>query len=213
MPLFFHESIHPPGEWGLWRINESEQWLRRELAVHQHEECQLQAIRGEERRREFLAARLLLHEMSGRQQRGHLIKDTDGKPHLEDSLFFVSISHTVGLSAAMAHPHVCGIDVQRIVPRITHLAPKFVSEDERPFLLPSEALIQLHLIWSAKEAMYKAYGRRQLDFKEHLFVNLEGYRPDISAATGVIQTAETRMEFSLDWKVYADFVLVAAVEV
>lgn len=151
--------------------------------------------------------------MSGRDDRGSLLKDTDGKPHLADSLFFVSISHTVGYSAAMAHPRVCGIDVQRLVPRITHLAPKFVGEVEQAQLVPSKELLQLHLIWSAKEAMYKAYGRRQLDFKEHLTVNLEGYGSERTAATGHIQTADTRMEFTLDWKVYGDFVLVAAVEV
>ena len=214
MPLLFQESIHPPGEWGLWRIDESEAALRAALTVvHPHEEDRLRCIKGAERRREFLAARLLLHQMSGRERRGRLIKDTDGKPHLEDSLFFISISHTVGLSAAMAHPHVCGIDVQRIVPRITHLAPKFVGTQEREQLIPAEELLQLHLIWSAKEAMYKAYGRRQLDFREHLFVNLKGYRSGLSAATGYVQTGDTRMEFSLDWKVYEDFVLVAAVEV
>ena len=165
MPLFFHESIQPPGEWGLWRIDESEEWLRQELGVHVHEEAQLMRIKGQERRREFLAARLLLHRMSGRDDRGALVKDTDGKPHLTNSLFFVSISHTVGHSAAMAHPHVCGIDVQRIVPRITHLAHKFVGKEENHQLLPDQELTQLHLIWSAKEAMYKAYGRRAAGFQ------------------------------------------------
>ena len=159
-----------------------------------------------------MAARLLLHRMSGRAVRGRLIKDTDGKPHLEDSLFFISISHTVGYSAAIAHPRHCGIDVQRIVPRITHLAPKFVSAAEARQLLPAHELQQLHLIWAAKEAMYKAYGRRQLDFREHLGIDFEGFDPGVHRATGWLRTTEESREFALDWKRYDDFVLVSAVE-
>ena len=144
--------------------------------------------------------------MSGRAERAELVKDTDGKPHLEDSLFYVSISHTVGYSAAIAHPRQCGIDVQRIVPRIRRLAPKFVGPTEQTQLNETEELIQLHLIWSAKEAMYKAYGRRQLDFKEHLFVRL-GVLP-----SGRIETGEGVMEFELHFRVYETFVLAGAVE-
>ena len=211
MPLLFHEILHPPGEWGLWKIEEPEDWLRDQLRPHPHEERQLTAIRGEERRREFLAARLLLHRMSGRKERGRLLKDTDGKPHLENSLFFVSISHTVGYSAALAHPRPCGIDVQRIVERITHLAGKFVAPAERRQLVPDYALLQLHLIWAAKEAMYKAYGRRQLDFRKHLQVEFGGFHPGQSDGTGRLRTPSTVMSFHLNWKVYPEFVLVAAV--
>ncbi len=73
--------------------------------------------------------------------------------------------------------------------------------------------MQLHLIWSAKEAMYKAYGRRQLDFKEHISVDLSAYHPDAQSAVGRIDTRDTKKDFSLDWKIFADFVLVAAVEI
>lgn len=206
MPLIFQTTLDSPGEWGLWRISEPEEVLRNAVDLHAREGAQLAAIKGEERRREFLAARLLLHHMSGRAERAELVKDTDGKPHLEDSLFYVSISHTVGYSAAVAHPRQCGIDVQRMVPRIRRLAPKFVGSAERAQLTKTDELTQLHLIWSAKEAMYKAYGRRQLDFREHLFVEL-GEVP-----SGRLVTGETVMDFELHYRCYPDFVLVAAVE-
>lgn len=206
MPLLLHEPILPPGEWGLWRIAESEQELRSGVTLHDRELDQLHCIKGEERRREFLAARLLLHRMSGRNDRAELVKDTDGKPHLEDSLFYVSISHTVGYSAAIAHPRQCGIDVQRIVPKIRQLAPKFVGEGEQTQLTEEDELVQLHFIWAAKEAIYKAYGRRQLDFKRQLTVDL-GER-----SVGRLITDEVAMEFALRFRRYEGFVLVAAVE-
>lgn len=160
---------------------------------------------GEERRKEFLAARLLLHKMSGRDQRAELVKDTDGKPHLEDSLFYVSISHTVGYSAAIAHPHQCGIDVQRIVPRIRRMAHKFVGPTEQKQLDEGDELSRLHLIWSAKEAMYKAYGKRQLDFRKNLFVDL-GNSPSARLIAG-----DHAMDFDIHYKVYPSFVLVGVV--
>ena len=212
MPVQFHDPLFPPGEWGLWSITESEGWLRDHIDLYPSEIAGLDLIRGEGRRREFLAARHLLHHMSGRSERGELCKDEHGKPHLTDSTFYVSISHTVDYSAAIAHPNPCGIDVQRIVPRITKLAHKFVGDGERVQLSPRHELVQLHLIWSAKEAMYKAFGRRQLDFKEHLYVDLGVYEPGMTQATAMLKRDDCSMLFDLTYRVYDEFVLVAAVE-
>ena len=211
MPQVFHEPFDPPGEWGLWRIDEPEDRLRDLLHLYDDEVRQYAGIRGEARRREFLAARLLLHRMSGREHRGELVKDADGKPHLRDSDFFVSISHTAGYSAALAHPRACGIDVQRKVARIGRIAPRFLSDAETAALLAPHELLQMHLIWSAKEAMYKAYGRRQLDFRAHLGVDLAGFSPSWTQARAWLRTTDCSMEFALTLRVYPDFVIVAAV--
>ncbi|MTB49705.1 4'-phosphopantetheinyl transferase superfamily protein [Lewinella sp. W8] len=213
MPLLLHETLHPPGEWGLWHILESEALLRERTPLFEAELVALEQIKGEGRRREFLAARLLLHHMSGRPERGELIKDDSGKPHLVDSIFHVSISHTVDYAAAIAHPNPCGIDVQRIVPRIVKLADKFVNTAERSQLKDRHELVQLHLIWSAKEAMYKAFGRRKLDFKEHLTVNLEDFSPDNSRATAMLRKGNAEMVFDLTYQINPDFVMVACVEI
>ncbi len=151
--------------------------------------------------------------MSGRAERAELVKDDDGKPHLEDSLFFVSISHTVGFSAAIAHPRPCGIDVQRMVPRIRGMAHRFVGPEEATQLQEPYALTQLHLIWAAKEAMYKAYGRRQLDFRQQLLVDLADYTVGQGTARGSILLDDRFLAFHLEYREYAGYVLVAAVEI
>ncbi|MEM1358127.1 MAG: 4'-phosphopantetheinyl transferase superfamily protein [Bacteroidota bacterium] len=212
MSVIFHEPLRPPGEWGLWHITESENWLRGQVDLSTEENVGLDLIQGEGRRREFLAARLLLHHMSGRDTRGELYKDDAGKPHLKNSIFHISISHTVNYSAAIAHPAPCGIDVQRIVPRIRRLAPKFVGAGEKSQIKAAHELIQLHLIWSAKEAMYKAFGRRQIDFKEHLFVDFEDYDPGKTTATALLKKGAAEMLFDLDFRIFDTFVLVSCVE-
>lgn len=212
MPILLHEPLIDPGEWGLWHITESEPALRALVALFPAEQTAIERIRGEGRRREFLAARALLHHMSGRRERGELVKDEAGKPHLYDSVFHVSISHTVNYSAAIAHPTPCGIDVQRIVPRIRRLATKFVGPGERLQLTPEHELTQLHLLWSAKEAMYKAFGRRQIDFKDHLFVDLGGFPNTAKTATAYLKKGDIEMLFDLRYRVYDNFVLVGCVE-
>lgn len=146
--------------------------------------------------------------MSGRPQRAELVKDDDGKPHLHDSPFYVSISHTTGYSAAIAHPSPCGIDVQSIVPRIRRLARKFVNDREREYLRGEHELVQLHLIWSAKEAMYKAYGRRKLDFREHLHVDLSAFDTTQQTATAYLEIEGVWMDFEVAFRIFDDFVMV-----
>jgi phosphopantetheinyl transferase len=212
LAVILHEHIREPGEWGLWHITETEAWLRESVQLFPAEEAAIEAIKGEGRRKEFLAARILLHLMSGRSGRGELFKDEMGKPHLRDSLFHVSISHTVNYSAAIAHINPCGIDVQRIVSRIRRMAHKFVGEAEKGQLVEEHELLQLHLIWSAKEAMYKAFGRRQIDFRKHLFVDFEGFNPAKTAGTATLRKGDIEMCFNLDFRIYDNFVMVSAIE-
>ena len=212
MPVFLHEEFHPPGEWGLWHINETEDWLRNNASLSPAETEAIGLIRGEGRRKEFLAARILLHRMSGRSERGELFKDQAGKPHLRDSTFYVSISHTVNYAAAIAHPNPCGIDVQRIVPRIRRIANKFIGPGEQIQLTPEFELLQLHLIWSAKEAMYKAFGLRQIDFKKHLFVDFGPFSAATTKGTAYLKKHDAEMLFDLDFKIFEEFVLVGCVE-
>ncbi len=205
MAVILHEQLQPPGEWGLWHITESEDWLRERVKLFPAEATALAGIKGTGRRREFLAARMLLHVMSGRGERGEMYKDSAGKPHLRDTNFHISISHTVNYAAAIAHPRSCGIDVQRIVPRIEVLADRFMNLPELAQLTETDALFQMHHVWAAKEAMYKAFGRRQLDFRQDL-------RVDLANASGQIVRADVHLHYDLFFRSFPNFVLVGCTE-
>jgi 4'-phosphopantetheinyl transferase EntD len=92
------------------------------------------------------------------------------------------------------------------------MAGKFVGPGERTQLIPEFELLQLHLIWSAKEAMYKAFGRRQIDFKDHLFVDLGEFSAKATKGTAYLKRGGIEMLFDLDFKVFDEFVLVGCVE-
>ena len=170
MPLLRHDKLsESAAELGIWNITEPELWFMEQLLLYPPELRQLGDIRGR-RRVEWLAVRQLVHQMSGRDKRGAFVKDEYGKPHLDQSDWHISISHSHELAAAIASPHLCGIDIQFIVPKITRLAHKFLCPPEAASIRSETELDQLHFYWGAKEALYKAHGRRQLDFKDHIKV-------------------------------------------
>jgi phosphopantetheinyl transferase len=199
MPLIRHDTVLPAGELGIWDITEPEAWFIEALLLYPQELRQLADLRGR-RRTEWLAARQLVHQMSGRTTRGAFIKDEYGKPHLEHSDWHISISHSHGLAAALASPKLCGIDIQFMVPKITRLAYKFLRPEERACLLPDTELEQLHVFWGAKEALYKAHGRRQLDFIEHIQVQPFSYQSPHGHTVGYIRKDGATLAFDVHYE-------------
>lgn len=181
MPLSIHYSIAKNGEVGVWDIEEPEDWFLERLNLKEDEAVQFQRLKGR-RRLEWLAARQLVHQMSGRAKRALFKKDEFGKPYLKGSAYHISISHSHHKAAAIAAPGVVGIDIQVWVPKIERLAKRFLSAEELNQLdaLSNKRLFQLHVLWGAKESLYKAYGRRALDFCQH--IRIEGIPTE--SATG-----------------------------
>lgn len=196
MPLIRHDNLSPEGELGIWDINETESWFLQELLLYPHELRQLSIMKGR-RRIEWLAARQLIHQMSGRPVRGAFIKDEHGKPHLDQSSWQISISHSHGLAAAIAAPSRCGIDIQFIVPKITRLAHKFLRPEERDSIVPEHELDQLHFFWGAKEALYKAYGRKKLEFIDHIHITPFVYAGLTGQTSGKVVKAGEEIFFNI----------------
>lgn len=212
MGLIKQEKLATEGEIGLWKIEEEESFFLEALHLLPEEREQLDLIKGQRRRIEWLAARLLVHKMSGRKERGAFIKDEFGKPHLANSPFQISISHSEGMAAAVASPQAVGIDIQTFVPKIERLARKFMRQQELDSLQATTRLEQLHIYWGGKEALYKAYGRRKLDFCTHILMEPFEQFGKKGTLSGQIVTDEVEMNFQLFYEVFNDYFLVYAVE-
>ncbi|MEL7120684.1 MAG: 4'-phosphopantetheinyl transferase superfamily protein [Bacteroidota bacterium] len=211
MPLTLHQLLSPKGELGLWEIKEDEKWFRDRLDLSTTESDQLKKIKGH-KRLEWLAARMLIHSMSGRDKRGFFIKDEFGKPYLTGSPFNISISHSRKYAAAIAAPESVGIDIQSFVPKIERITHKFMSKAESDMLDSKFRLWHLHIYWSAKEALYKAYGRRKLNFCEHIIIKPFEYQKQAGQFFGEIIKDKEHFKYQLDYKLYKDYVLVYAKE-
>jgi len=212
LPLRTHHSIPRQVEYAIWKIEESEDFFRAQLHLDPSELEQVNRIKGEGRRLEWLASRYLIHVMSGREKRGVLVKDEFGKPHLENSPFHISISHSNKRAAAIAAPFSVGVDLQKIVGKIERIAHKYMRSVEMESLQSATRLEHLHVYWGAKEALYKAYGRKKLDFRTHILIEPFEYDLEKGKAIGTIQKGEFIQSFDLHYELLEDFILVYALE-
>ncbi len=210
MPILLHEQLQPAGEMGIWDIQEEEAWFRGRLRLAAAERSQLDRIKGRKRRLEWLAARQLVHRMSGRRHRGAFIKDEYGKPHLAGSDWHIAISHSHELAAAIAAPRSVGIDIQFIVAKIDRLTARFMRPEEQASLQSESRLAHLHVYWGAKESLYKAYGRRELDFCRHIRVQPFTFQPGGGTTQGCISKNGEVLPYQLWYRLMGSYVLVYA---
>jgi len=206
VPLFRHQHIKQEGEFGIWEITEPRSFFLERLDMSDQELGHYKSIKGH-LQIEWLASRYLLHFMSGRDSRGRLYKDEYGKPYLENSTHAISMSHSRNMAAVIASPVVCGIDIQLIVDKIERIAPKFMNQAEFD-TLDKNQLLHMHLYWGAKECLYKSYGKRKLEFREHILIDPFTLDSDEGTFTGTVKKNTFEARYQLHFKRYDQYVLV-----
>ncbi|MEL6922541.1 MAG: 4'-phosphopantetheinyl transferase superfamily protein [Bacteroidota bacterium] len=213
MPKIFHRQLRPPfiGELGLWQISEPEVFFLEQLNLTKVEENEIAALKGH-RRLEWLSGRLLLHDMSGRAVRGACLKDEFGKPYLLDSPYHISISHSNNIVAIIASPRSVGIDVQKLVGKIERIAHKYMRPEEMESLHDKTRLEHLHVYWGAKEALYKAYGRRKLDFRKHILIEPFEFDLQQGLCKGAVKKEDFHARYLISYVQLEEFILVTAIE-
>jgi 4'-phosphopantetheinyl transferase len=174
MPLLNHHIVSEQCSWGIWHLAESEEELL-SLLPKSMIKRELDTIQHTQRKIEWLGARALLAELL-RKQNPHfekvskenwLTKDDCGKPQLHLLEGHISIAHCKGLAVAMVHKtSPCGIDIEQISPKIQRVTHRVCSESEMDWA--GESIDRLSTLWCAKEALYKYYGKKKLDFKNEI---------------------------------------------
>lgn len=98
-----------------------------------------------------------------------LLKDEFGKPYLIPQNVEINYSHTAKRLFWGEHlSKRIGVDIETLRPQLTKIKHKFCREDELVFVPQDNELPYLLAIWSAKESIYKAYGKKEVDFREHM---------------------------------------------
>ena len=123
------------------------------------------------KRSEWLASRDLLFQIAALPERPKCLYDDFGKPYLEGIAKHISVSHSELWCAAMISDRPCGVDIQVYSETVRRIADRFLTPEDLVRIAEAEnPLHQLHLLWGAKECIYKAYGRRKLGFRENIFI-------------------------------------------
>jgi phosphopantetheinyl transferase len=120
----------------------------------------------------WLASRLLIQQLF----QGSFVlltKDAFNKPSLivNEEPYFISITHSFAYAAVMVSKETpVAIDMERVDERVVRVSRKFIRADEQ---YEGKDIAQRYtLIWSAKETLYKLHGTKELDFKEHLRIQV-----------------------------------------
>jgi phosphopantetheinyl transferase len=101
-----------------------------------------------------------------------LCKDEFGKPYLFPKNSEINYSHTQNKLFWGNHRHFrVGVDIETLRPQLSKIKLKFCREDELAFIPTLNDLPFLLAIWSCKESIYKAYGKKEVDFRDHMKIS------------------------------------------
>lgn len=190
---------------GVQGIEGNRDSLLEKLPVTQREDarCHIMKMGSDRRVNEWLATRVLLYELTGKDV--SILYHDDGSPYLSDDSCNISISHSNDYVAVLLSSTLkVGVDIEGISERIFKIRERFVNEEE--FIDTDNELIHLLLHWSGKETLFKLMKKREVDFKKHLFV--VPFKPKQS---GVFEAIELRTalkrRFEVHYEVFDDLVL------
>ncbi|MFN3588784.1 MAG: 4'-phosphopantetheinyl transferase family protein [Spirosomataceae bacterium] len=166
MPIQFCNQISEQTVVYIWGITENTEEL---LHLSSNLPTLPNIYTNEKRWREQLAARALVSHAC--KELGlpvtDIRKDEFGKPWLVGSDWHFSISHTERFIAIVLDANnPIGIDLEKPSPKVTKVLARICSEQELNNV--KHSTFEHCILWSAKEALYKLYGKRKVDFKQHL---------------------------------------------
>ncbi len=178
MPLIRDDKVWSGARLGVWKIEESEEFFRSELGDWPVLLERCKRVKKPQRRLELLAGRYLLRVILPGVKERDMGVSPKGRPVLKNS--FLSISHSGQFAAVAVADRPIGLDIQKPDDRMEKLSGKFCGEEEagewsRYIGDRAEAL---HWIWSAKEAVFKAYDPGGVDFKNQIRVDIPVAKQD-----------------------------------
>lgn len=167
MPVIYKHEIDEQTTLAVWKIEEQEQELIAGLQLKQHELDFIASLNKGKRLLHWLSTRLLLRTLLNTSAYIDVRMDDHGKPFLVDSSFHISLSHSYDYAAVMiGRTKSVGVDIERIKPKIQSIKQKFLSPTELGEL--NLEINSLYICWCAKEAIYKWYGKKGLEFRKHI---------------------------------------------
>ena len=204
MPLF--KTIHPNSETKIfiWKIQESFEELFGTVVLNERSLARLNNMKSELHQRGFLSVRRLLMEAGYTDF--DMFYTEDGKPHLKDGQE-ISISHSYHFSAVIVSSTPVGIDIEKNREKIERISSKFIGKESQ-FLTKENIVLQLTVIWGAKESLFKIHPDGGLLFKHHL--PIEPFKLEDKRTKGWIKKDNYYEKYDIFFEQIENFSLVYA---
>jgi 4'-phosphopantetheinyl transferase len=187
MAEYLRKTIDEHTVLAIWKISESVMELESFITLREGEKQLYDSFVAESRKKQWLAYRILIRNLL--KPGDYAVEyDHSGRPYLAGSGLHISVTHSDDMAAVIISVKTkVGIDIEKIRSRVGRVKERFLSPAEIGSISKEKEYEQLTLAWSAKEALYKLYGRRDLDFRENI-------RLEIPRCTGQIFRAEIIFE-------------------
>ncbi len=176
MPVILERSPMPGCRLAIWHITESLKELEEFLDIIPEHESTLSNFKFDKRKLEWICSRALVKHLIPEIKQVNIIYDINGKPHLEsqkgETDYHISISHSRDDVAVMVcKDEPVGIDLETIRDRILNISKRFINEDEMKGIEERNILEHMHVLWGAKEVMFKLYSIGELSFQDEIFID------------------------------------------
>ena len=205
MPLSYSEIISNDIQICIWQITEDEVFLSSGLSMSQEALERLSSRKSEVHRKGYLAIRQLL--------KGYGIipeihqYDQDGAPFLTDGRY-LSITHTKNMAAIAISVFPVGIDLEHYQEKIKKIATRFLHKEESKDHSKTDNIEFLTQIWTAKEAIYKAFRTPGIHFNTQLLV--EPFQSKAARGVGHVLHHDKDWLYSLNFRYFKDYCLTLA---
>ncbi len=154
---------------GIWKMSETAGELLSCPGLSEQGKAELDQIASLHRRREFLAVRNLLREMTGGIP--DIAHTAEGQPFMKGDHRHISITHSRSLVAILLSEFPAGIDTEEADRKVAGIARRFLSVEEMEWTLKASRVESAQLFcWSCKESAYKMLGIPGIDFRLNLAV-------------------------------------------
>ncbi|PJE46877.1 MAG: 4-phosphopantetheinyl transferase [Sediminibacterium sp.] len=189
MPIYFQKIINDFTQLAVWKIEETESFFAQKVSVQQQ-------VNHPHKRLQHLAGRFLLPFLYADFPSELIQIANTRKPFLPDEAYHFSISHCGNYAAAIvSSTQRVGVDVELVTHRVNKIRHKFLHINELidwkiEGLEEQEKYRTLTLLWSAKEAMFKWWGRGDIDFSECMQVEAS-----ILAPSGILKANFKKDDF------------------
>jgi 4'-phosphopantetheinyl transferase len=191
--------------WALWQITEDEKSLS--LEVDGIEKVS-DTLTNSQKRLEWLAGRVATREvMRSLHLPFHgITKDEFGKPFPKMSDFQLSLSHSFPYVAVLMDKNTSvGIDLEQPKEKLLRIATRIHHENELRDL--GTDIVKHCIYWCAKESMIKLYGKKDLIFAEHMFIQPFN-RKNEGNITGKFIVGKIERIVPMHYIVYPNFIVV-----
>jgi len=200
MPIIYREKIDDHAILGVWKITESVDELLTMIQFSEGERETFEKFKIKSRQAHWLSYRLAIRELLGDDCPCDFYYDEHGKLHFSNLNYALSVTHSGLYSGVIiSSKHYVGIDIEKLGERINLLAHKFLNEYEMQHLPDKEQHKFLTVVWSAKEALYKLYGKSEVQMEN---ITIE---PFVVENNGEIKGCIELPHFKKDYKLTYHF--------